>query len=158
MTAIQTVGVLLLVAVLILAVLNYASIFNISDSLNEIKIGVSKLLKWLVPSDYRVELKGIANVSSVSGDIIYVTADNASGVVGTVTVEFANVPVEIVLEGSKPITVTISRNNCTAAVENIGGNAVRVVIYPAGTAKASIDVSMETATRNDSVAVYYRKL
>lgn len=157
MNAIQTIGTLLLVAVLVLAILNYASVFNLSDTLVEIRNGVARLLTWLVPSEYKVELIPIANVSRVTGDTIYITA-NTTGTVGKIELTTANVPVEIVIEGTKPIALTVeSKSNATVYIEDLA-TAKRVTVYPAGKGTVVISVTMANAVVGDGVTVYYRKL
>lgn len=159
---VRAIGTLLLVGVLVLSVLTYAGIFNISEALNYIRTGVSRLVTWFIPKEYNVELvAGHQNAVVKGGNVIAIDSNiqlSAGTVIGYINVTLEGAPIEVVVEGSVPIQVVIhSAANATAIINNYGTTASATVwSRDSGFVTLAVRVSQAVSAPLE-VRVYYRK-
>ena len=120
---IRAVGALLLVAVVVLSVLTYAGIFNLSSGIEYIKNGISRLVTWFIPQKFEVAVSVLVNGTyEPDTRVIRVNQNVAANTkIATIDVYLKGAPVEIVLTSS-----------AAGVVVNIGGisNATVVPTLP----------------------------
>jgi hypothetical protein len=150
---VRTVGTLLLVGVLVLSVLTYAGIFNITSTLDYIKTGVSKLVTWFVPEKFTVTVTPLLNGSTYSSGVLKVTTSvDANTDLAYVDVDLKGAPVEIVFEASKSLVVVdiVTARNATVIgnlpADILIGRGIKLEIYPMAGKEGSVRLVLRAAT------------
>jgi cell division protein FtsX len=153
----QTIGTILLVGILFVAVLVYSNTSGLAPVLNEVKAGVNKLIGWFIPASYRVEITP-ANISgvSVSGNTIKLSNVTASGEIATIEVSGnydGNIKIAVapdVTGGTVSVAVK-SKSNATVTIAAAG--EIIVSIYPAGEFDVVLSISLSGSGASGTIIV-----
>jgi hypothetical protein len=154
----QTVGTLLLLGVLMLGILTYSNVAGIGDNLRLIKEGVDRLVGWFIPtrSNVTISVAEYAGVSAtVSGNKVVVNANLSAGTTYTDLVR-----IEVTTDKEATIVLSVSNGCPTIAlpfrvtatnaivdktsitVPASGSTVEKIVVYPIGTGKVGISLSI----------------
>jgi len=106
---VQAVGGLLLIAVLFLGVMTYANVAGISNTLEFIKAGVSKLIGWLVPQNYTVTITPLGNATLISGTktVVLAVSEPGSYDIATVSIK-TDKALKVALKAEAPDTMAVT--------------------------------------------------
>jgi len=142
-----TIGTIMLIAILFVAVLSYSNISGFAPLITQIKQGVDRLVGWFIPPKYNLTLEAVANNVTVSGRVFKLDKVEATGVttIGYIHLELgaATMNVRLAVVSDLPISLTlVSKNNCTVTIT---GNEIAVYPTGAGNAKVKIAVKITSA-------------
>ena len=144
----QTVGAILLVCILFVGIATLAQQFMGIDILNELKVGVEKLVGFVVP-EANVSVEALNGATLISGTkTVHYYVENASG--GTVDIAKVTVTtdkaVRLVLEvktdiANATISASIAKSNAIVVkeVEQVAADTylLKLAIYPAYASEGS---------------------
>jgi len=139
---VQVIGGLLLIAVLFLGVMTYANVAGISNVLDYIKAGVGKLVGWLVPANFSVDIAPLGDATLIGGTktVVLTVSQPGSYDVATVSIKTDKaLKVAIKVGVSGPIaaefSATVSESNAIVLreVEQTDQNSYVLIlrVYPA---------------------------
>jgi hypothetical protein len=155
----QTIGTILLVGILFVAVLVYSNTSGLAPVLNEVKAGVNKLIGWFIPASYRVEITP-ANISgvSVSGNTIKLSNVTARGEIATIEVSGnydGNVKIVVapdVTGGTVSVAVK-SKDNAAVTIAPAATGETIVNVYPAGEFDVVLSISLSGSGASGTITV-----
>ncbi len=167
---VSAIATLMLVAVLVVSILTYAGIFNLSDTLNQIKTGVSKLVTWFIPEKYDIKVSLLVNGTYDGRTIKIVQSVSAGTPVALINVTVKGAPVELVLESNVAgFTISVDKASNATVVGSLGnipvGTGLVLQIYPATgvdgfvslKVTASSSITASTAQTAD-IYMFYKRI
>jgi hypothetical protein len=158
----QVIGTILLVGILFIAIMVYSNTTGLAPVLNEIKAGVSKLIGWFIPENYRVEITP-ANVSgvTVSGNTIKLSNVTVSGEIATIKVSGkydGNIRLVVAFEhtGGRVSDFYVAVKSKTGAIvttEWAANREIIVNIYPDGEFSVELSVRLYGSNVSGTIIV-----
>ena len=161
---IRAVGTLMLVAVVVLSVLTYAGIFNLSEGIEQIKQGVNKLVTWFIPQKFNVDVKLLVNGSyDAANKVITINSASAGTAVAYINVTLKGAPVEIVLSTDvSGIVVDVQASKAATIVPSLPqaiptGSGLQINIYATGEGYVTLRIVANAAVSNAHIYLFYRQ-
>ena len=160
---VRAIGTLLLVAVVILSVLTYAGIFNLSQGLEQVKDGVSKLVTWFIPQKFDVNVKLLVNGSyDADNKVIKIPSASAGTAIAYINITLKGAPVEIVLSSNVDgIVVDVVTANAATVAPRLPqvvpvGSGLAINVYASG-GYVTLRLVANTDISNANIYLFYRQ-
>jgi hypothetical protein len=159
--ALQTVGLLLLLGVLMLGVLTYSNVAGVGDSLKLIKEGVDRLVNWFIPTKSNITIV-VGNYSgvkaTVSGNKVIINGTFSSSAIYTDIVKITamtdkEATLVINVDNGLPdsLTFTVVASNAIVDKQTVTASAQsvtteKITIYPTGTGTVTVSLTIVPGT------------
>jgi hypothetical protein len=159
--ALQTVGLLLLLGVLMLGILTYSNVAGVGDSIKIIKEGVDRLVNWFIPTKSNLTI-AVGNYSgvkaTVSGNKVFINGTFSSTAIYTDIVKItamtdkeATLVIDVNNGLPDGLTFTVTASNAIVDKKTVTASAQsvtteKITIYPTGTGTVTVSLTIVPGT------------